>query len=147
MFFPDEIGPSRFGIRTLAPERTFWEKAMLLHEENVLSVTKGPRVRLARHYYDLRCLIRAGVAARAAQDISLFERTAAHRAIFFRKRKEAQESLRRGSLRIVPAAEHRTLWKRDYDQMREAMFFSEPPGFDEILQVVEAFEHQFNQSL
>ncbi len=141
---PDEIGPSRFTLRTLAPERTFWEKAMLLHEENILSVTKGPKVRLARHYYDLWCLIRAGVAARAAQDLPLFERAAAHRAIFFRKKKVAQDSLRRGSLRIVPATEHRALWKKDYEQMREAMFFGDPPGFDEILRVVEEFEGQFN---
>ena len=141
---PEEIGSSRFTVRTLAPERTFWEKAMLLHEENILGGTKGPRVRLSRHYYDLWCLIRAGVAARAAQDNSLFERAAAHRSVFFRKKKEAQESLRRGSLQIVPRAEHRTFWKRDYEQMREAMFFGEPPTFDEILRVVEEFEREFN---
>jgi hypothetical protein len=118
---------------------------MLLHEENILGGTKGPRVRLARHYYDLWCLIRAGVAARAAQDNSLFERAAAHRSVFFRKKKEAQESLRRGSLQIVPREEHRSYWKKDYEQMREAMFFGEPPTFDEILRVVEEFEKEFNR--
>lgn len=142
---PEEIGLSRFPVRALAPERTFWEKAMLLHEENVVGMAKGPRARLARHYYDLWCLIRAGVGERAAQDIPLFDRTAAHRAVFFRKKKEAQDSLRRGSLRIVPAIEHRKLWKVDFDRMREAMFFNEPPSFDDILHVVEEFERRFNQ--
>lgn len=29
--------------------------------------------------------------------------------------------------------------------MREAMFFGEPPDFDEILRVVEEFEKEFNR--
>jgi hypothetical protein len=30
---PDVLGPSNFRVRALAPERTFWEKAMLVHRE------------------------------------------------------------------------------------------------------------------
>jgi predicted nucleotidyltransferase component of viral defense system len=139
---PAEIGASQFSIRTVAPERTFWEKAMLLHEENIIA--KAPRARLARHYYDLWCLIRAGVAERAAADLSLFERVAAHRSVFFRKRKDAQESLRRGSLRISPSSGQESFWKKDYEQMREGMFFGDPPSFDEILRLIGEFEQEFN---
>jgi hypothetical protein len=31
--FPDEVAHSRFTLRAVATERTFWEKAALLHEE------------------------------------------------------------------------------------------------------------------
>ena len=117
---------------------------MLLHEETYRSNTDGPKARLARHYYDLWCLIQAGVGEKAKADTELFERVAAHRAVFFRKRKEAQDSLRPGSLRLLP--EHRDAWKQDYEAMREAMFFGDPPGFDEILRVVGEFEAKFNQS-
>lgn len=82
---------------------------------------------------------------RARADEGLFERVAAHRAVFFRKSKEVQASLRRGSLRLVPSTDRRSAWKRDYDVMREAMFFDEPPTFDEILTVVAAFEREFNR--
>ena len=131
-------------MRTVAPERTFWEKVSLLHEESYRATDAGPKARLARHYYDLWCLLSAGIGDRARADERLFERVAAHRAVFFRKSREVQESLRRGGLRLVPTSDRRAAWKRDYDAMREAMFFDEPPTFDEVLAVVAAFEREFN---
>jgi predicted nucleotidyltransferase component of viral defense system len=144
--FPNEFTSSVFTVRAVAPERTFWEKAMLLHEETFRVGGDGPRARLARHYYDLWCLIRAGVADRAESDPTLFRRVAAHRAVFFRKKKEAQESLRPGSLRILPVQNHVASWKKDYEAMRETMFFEEPPAFEEILRVVADFERNFNST-
>jgi hypothetical protein len=81
--FPALMGPSNVQVRALAPERTFWEKAMLLHEETYRPAGKVHRARLARHYYDLWCLITKGVAARAVASPGLFERVAAHREVFF----------------------------------------------------------------
>lgn len=140
--FPGEFDGAGFSVRTVAPERTFWEKVALLHEESYRS--EGPRARLARHYYDLWCLLLAGVGARADADQTLFERVAGHRAVFFRKSRAVQESFRRGGLRLVPSADRRSAWKRDYDAMRDAMFLTEPPPFDEILEVVATFEREFN---
>lgn len=147
--YVDEVRPesevaTAFAIRTVAPERTFWEKAMLLHEETYRVGTSGPKDRLARHYYDLWCLIRAGVGARAAGDEGLFQRVAAHRAVFFRKRREAQDSLVRGKLRLVPAAESTPAWRRDYEAMRESMLFGDTPQFEDVLEVVREFEVTFN---
>lgn len=142
---PGELTDSSFTLRTVAPERTFWEKAMLLHEETYRSGDATPKARLARHYYDLWCLIRAGVADKALADAGLFSRVAAHRAIFFRKKKEAQETLRPGSLRLLPREDMRNVWKKDYEAMREAMFFGETPSFEEILKVVGEFEKRFNK--
>ena len=65
--------------------------------------------------------------------------------MFFRKSKEAQESLRPGTLRLVPGAEQLPAWTQDYRAMQE-MFFSVPPDFVEILSVISAFERGFNQS-
>jgi hypothetical protein len=141
---PAEIGPSSFKVRAVAPERTFWEKAMLLHEESYRK--EGPKARLARHYYDIWCLIRAGIAERALADPQLFDRIAAHRSIFFRRSREAQETLRRGSLRLMPTRSQYADWQKDYDAMREAMFFGETPEFLEILGVIEEFEQRFNRS-
>ena len=66
-----------------------------------------PKARLARHYYDVWALIRAGVADRAMADPTLFARVAAHRMVFFRKSQEAQASLQPGRLRMVPSDERR----------------------------------------
>lgn len=139
---PDLLGHSTFNVRALAPTRTFWEKAMLLHEESYR--TDGPKARLARHYYDLWCLIRAGIADHALADTGLFDRVATHRSIFFRKSRAAQQTLRRGSLRLMP--NQFELWRRDYDAMRESMFFGDAPQFLEILLPIEEFQNKFNQS-
>lgn len=130
-------------VRALAPERTFWEKAMLLHEETYRVGGKGLKARLARHYYDLWRLIEAGVARRASADLGLFGAVVAHRKTFFR-RPEAQKSIEPGSLRLLPRDDHRAAWKRDYEAMREAMIFGEAPSFEEILARVGEFEREFN---
>lgn len=142
--FPDDVPDAEFTVHAVAPERTFWEKVALLHEETYREGAAAPKARLARHYYDLWCLITRGVAERAARDTGLFERVAAHRAVFFRRSRDAQASFAPGSLRLVPAHDRRLRWRRDYDAMRESMFFGEAPSFDQILAVVSGFESTFN---
>ena len=82
--FSDVLGSGLFAVQAVAPRRTFWEKAMLLHEETYRSAGKPRKARLARHYYDLWCLIKREVADDAANDFRLFDRVAAYRAVFFR---------------------------------------------------------------
>lgn len=141
---PDVGGDCTFTVRAVAPERTFWEKVALLHEEAHRTSGAAPKARLARHYYDLWALIQSGVADRALADPDLFARVAAHRVVFFRKRQEAQASLRPGRLSMLPSSERRSAWKQDYDAMRESMFFGDVPTFDNILTVVAEFERRFN---
>jgi Nucleotidyl transferase AbiEii toxin, Type IV TA system len=137
--------PERFArIATLAPERTFWEKALLLHEETFRPLDKPRRIRMARHYYDVWCLITRGVALRALEDAALFERVAAHREIFFRLGWVDYATLRRGSLRLTPPDQQRDAWRLDYEAMAESMFYGERPAFGEIMEVVGEFERRFN---
>ena len=143
--FPELLGPSRFAVRAVAARRTFWEKAMLLHEETYRPPEKRRGVRLSRHYYDLWCLISRGIAEQALADAGLFERIVAHREVFFRYNWLDYATLRRGALRLLPLEEQRAAWAQDYAAMRETMFFGEAPDFDEILSVVGDFERSFNQ--
>ena len=62
--FPQVFQNPTTTVQALAPERTFWEKAMLLHEETFRPTDKPRKERMARHYYDLYQLIEAGVADR-----------------------------------------------------------------------------------
>jgi len=144
--FPQVLGPSAFPVRAVAARRTFWEKAMLLHEETFRPADKPRKIRLARHYYDLWCLITKGVAAQAVADSGLFNRVAAHRRIFFRWSWVDYKTLRAGSLRLVPPDDQLTAWRQDYQTMRGEMFFGDVPKFDEILRVIGEFERQFNDS-
>ena len=142
---PQAIPEAAFAVPSLAPERTFWEKAMLLHEETFRPADKPRKERMARHYYDVWCLITRGVADRAAVDKELFSRVAAHREIFFRLSWVDYATLRPGSLRLTPPPDHRETWQSDYEEMTESMFYGARPGFDEILRVVGEFECHYNQ--
>lgn len=142
--FPDLLGESRFPVRTVAARRTFWEKAMLLHEETYRPVGKLRGRFISRHYYDLYCMIGKGIADQAVADADLFKRTAAHREVYFRYTWMDYGTLRPGAMRLLPLDEQRAGWEGDYAAMREVMFFGEAPKFAEILRVVGEFQQKFN---
>jgi hypothetical protein len=143
--FPEVFAVGTFTGQVVAPERTFWEKAMLLHEETYRPANKPRRARLARHYYDLWCLIRKGVAGRAVENDDLLAGVAEHRSVFFPQSWVDYGTIRRGSLRLFPDEKQIDGWRRDYNAMRGEMFFGEVPDFSEVLRVVREFERAFNQ--
>lgn len=142
--FPELLGPSSFPVRAVAARRTFWEKAMLLHEETYRPAGKARKPRMARHYYDLWSLIGKGIGEQAIGDAGLFERVATHRQVFFRWSWMDYSTLSRGRLRLVPPDDQVSEWRQDYRTMQTEMIFGEAPAFDEILQVVGDFEALFN---
>jgi predicted nucleotidyltransferase component of viral defense system len=145
--FPDLFVEPGCSVRAVMPKRTFWEKAMLLHEETFRSEDRARRkAYLARHYYDLFRLIRAGVADEAAADLDLFHRIAGHRQVYFPYTWVDYTTLVPGQLRLLPQDEQLSDWRADYEGMQEEMFYGEVPSFDDILTVVGDFQDQFNQS-
>lgn len=146
---PEVIPEGTFFIRTVAARRTFWEKAMLLHEETYRPApaqSSGPvrKAGLARHYYDLWRLIESGVAAEALADPGLFDQVVEHRQIFFRYSWMDYSTMRRGSIRLLPLVEQVDAWRQDYDAMRAEMFFGPAPEFAVVLKVVGEFSLKFN---
>jgi predicted nucleotidyltransferase component of viral defense system len=129
-------------VRVVAAERTFWEKVALLHEEGYRA--NGPRLRLARHYYDLWCMERRGIASRALADPGLFERVVEHRRIYFPPRREARDTLRRGSVRLIPDESRMKEWQRDFEKMQDSMFFAGAPKFTQIIEELGSLERRIN---
>ena len=134
-------------VRVLAAERTFWEKACLLHEETFRPDDKPRKLRMARHYYDMWCLLRAGVGERALADTALFQRVADHREIFFRYSWVDYSTHKPGSFRLVPRPAQLPAWETDYQAMLGPMFFGHAPTFEEILVAVGEFEKVFNAAV
>jgi len=133
-----------FLVKVLAAERTFWEKATLLHAEYHRPADKTMPLRLSRHYYDLSRLILAGLGGKAAQDLELLRRVVEHKKVFFRSGWAHYETAQKGSLRISPAPDRLKPLEADYDKMQE-MFFGDRPDFAEILRGIGKWEHGFNQ--
>jgi len=143
--FPDLLPDSRFAVRAVMPVRTFWEKAMLLHEETFRPVDKKRRRQyMARHYYDLYRLIEAGVADDAARDLDLFRRIAEHREVYFRYTWVDYSTLQPGQLCVVPRDDQLSDWEADYASMHAEMFYGKVPVFKEVLAVAQKFQDSFN---
>lgn len=144
--FPELLADADFEVNCVGPERTFWEKALLLHEEGCRPADKQQvRPGMARHYYDLHRLIESGIADQARNDTSLFQRIVEHRRIYFRYAWMDYDQLGPGTLRLVPVENRLADWRNDYAAMRTEMLYGESPDFADILQRVQDFEDSFNQ--
>lgn len=142
--FPQAFEQPDCIVHALLPTRTFWEKAMLLHEETFRPASKPRRPRMARHYYDLHRLIEKGIARNAARDRTLIDEVARHRQVFFEQGWVDYTTLRPGALRLVPLPEQEAGWRDDYVAMQAEMFSERPPPFETVLASVRAFETEFN---
>ena len=143
--FPDLFSSANIAVRAVMPIRTFWEKAMLLHEETSRPPEKRRfREHMARHYYDLYMLIQAGVADKAAADLELFSRVLSHRKFFFRQNWVDYTTMVLGQLRLIPDEQQMPDWRSDYEKMQPEMFFGQSPEFDVIIETVRGFQERFN---
>lgn len=141
--FPDLLGSGGVDVKVLGVERTFWEKATILHMLYHQDPTKPLADRMSRHYYDMAQLIGHEAKERAVSSLDLLEQVAHHKSVFFKAAWANYEEAKPGSLRLMPNAELSAALRRDYSGMRE-MIIGDAPGFDDILGVIEAFEAEIN---
>lgn len=141
---PDVVERMAATVRTVSPRRTFWEKAMLLHEEQFRPAAKPRKRGLSRHYYDLWSLREHGIAAQALADAALFDSVVAHRQVFFRISWVDYGTMARGRIRLVPSGDAMGDWRQDYAAMRDEMFYAEPPSFEAVMQAAQAIESAIN---
>ena len=132
-------------VRVLAAERTFWEKATILHAWFHAKPDKRLRDHQSRHYYDLVKLYEAGIGARALQRLDLLAAVAAHKAIFFADPSAKYDEAKPGGLCLVPPASRHAELREDYGKMQE-MIFGEPPSFDHLLAVLAEIQRQINEN-
>jgi len=129
-------------VSTLAAERTFWEKATLLHER-ALRPEARERERISRHYYDIVVMARSDLGRAALQRTDLLEAVARHKDAFFHVGGDVYSSAKPGSLRLVPLDSMLPALRADYGKMRD-MFFEDPPSFDELLAELSDLEARIN---
>lgn len=141
--FPDLFRQSSCMVLALAAERTFWEKATILHAEYHRPAEKPIPTGIARHYYDLYCLGNSPAGERALADMDLLARVREHKQVFFRSAWAHYETAVRGSLHLAPAAIRRAQVERDYRAMAD-MFMASPPSFATLVEYLAALERRFN---
>ncbi|MGA2436092.1 MAG: nucleotidyl transferase AbiEii/AbiGii toxin family protein [Bryobacteraceae bacterium] len=140
-YFPQLFGTKDCAINVLKPERTFWEKATLLHA--IFHSRKKPE-RQSRHYYDVSRMYRAMGDAVFA-DLGLLAQVVEHKKVFYRAASANYETAKPGSLRLLPGRELELALRNDWRDMQD-MLFGPAPSFDEILSDLRAIENGVNRS-
>ncbi len=131
-------------VKVLSAERTFWEKAMILHRLYHSPEEKTVSKRMSRHYYDLYAMSKAGIFDRALKDVGLMRSVVEFNRLFFRYSWLNYDEAKRGTFRLVPKdAERIKSLKIDYRQM-EQMFFKDQPAFDRIIERLKEIEDKIN---
>jgi hypothetical protein len=145
-----ELAPTAFTdfgaeVVALEIERTFWEKATILHAEYHRPAEKKFVERYARHYADFAALWWHPASREARQRLDLLERVRRHKARFFSSGWANYGTAVPGSLRLVPPEHRLRELRSDYAAMRQ-MFLQEPLTFDEILATLREAESLLNAS-
>ncbi len=130
-------------VRVLAAERTFWEKATILHMIYHRPREKNVPPRMSRHYYDIYAMADSPIYKKALENISLLKNVADHKTLFFRDNKAHYEEAASSDLRLLPREDQMSALKNDYRQMQQ-MFFEEPPAFDRIIEKLRGVEKEIN---
>ena len=123
-------------VATLAAERTYWEKLLILHgvhcgyrDERRLPADKD---RISRHYYDAATMTASEVGDSALSDEGLLDAVRNHNLVAFRQAWKRFEEAVPGSVRLVPQPGLRAAIERDYRAMRD-MILGDAPAFEWIM--------------
>ncbi len=130
-------------IRVLNIERTFWEKATILHKYAHYPENKTVPERQSRHFFDFYCLLRSEGKAKALASADLLEKVAAHKNIYFKAAWANYLIAKKGSLKLIPKEKVMKAMEADYKAMSE-MFAGVVPSWSEIIQLIAQFEKEFN---
>lgn len=140
---PDAFDDFRAEVVALEIERTFWEKATILHAEYHRPAEQPIRDRFARHYADVAALWNHPGGRAAATRLDLLDRVRVHKSRFFRSSWAHYESASPGTLRLAPPTSREAELRRDYAAM-QPMFLSPPPAFEEVLATLHNAEEALN---
>jgi predicted nucleotidyltransferase component of viral defense system len=139
--FPDAFSNPNFEVVAIDAERTFWEKATILHQE--AHRPGAIPARYSRHYYDLYKLSESPIRKATLGNLTLLKSVVEFKERFYYSSWARYDSAVPGSFRLSPPDSQLPALERDYRAMRD-MFFREPPTFKTILDGLAALELEIN---
>jgi predicted nucleotidyltransferase component of viral defense system len=139
--FPEAFSNPIFEVVAIDAERTFWEKATILHQE---AHRRGViPARYSRHYYDLYKLSESPIRKTALDNLPLLQSVVEFKERFYYSSWARYDLAVPGSFRLSPSDSQLPALERDYRAMQD-MFFREPPTFETILAGLEELEREIN---
>ena len=130
-------------VRAITAERTFWEKATILHFEANRPEDRPQPFRYSRHYYDLACMAEKGVKTKALADLPLLAAVVDFKEMCYPCSWADFKSAVPGSFKLLPSAYWERALRRDYRDM-QVMIYGKVPKFDEIIESLAVLESEIN---
>jgi hypothetical protein len=130
-------------VTTVAAERTFWDKIVILHGlrnwfEN-RGVLRGEGQRVSRHYHDVYRILQSEVGQRAVGDRALGADCVAHARMFFDSPDLGLDRAVSGTFALTPTAQMLEDLRRDYSRMA-GMIIGESPDFESVMDSIAHLE-------
>lgn len=143
-FYPSLFKRSDVSVYTVDAERTFWEKATILHREAMRTERQGSTPpRYSRHYYDLWCMCSSPVKKSALGQIGLLDAVVKFKRKFYRCNWAKYELAAPASISLLPPECAIGALELDYAHMKSMIFGPKPP-FAEILETIAELENEIH---
>jgi|CZKI01.1.fsa_nt_gi hypothetical protein len=133
-------------VRALAIERTFWEKATILHAEAHRPKEKLFTKNYSRHYADMAALADHEGGKRALADSGLRTHVVAFKEAFYRNSWTNFATAIPGTFNLLPAPDHLGALEGDYQRMRREMYYGPSLEWAEILRRLGTLKDEINSS-
>ena len=130
-------------ILTASAERTFWEKATILHHEANRPENLSMPGRYSRHYYDLYCIAHSDIKESAYSNIALLKRVTDFKMKFYPRKWAHYELAVPGTLKLLPPEYRMEDLQKDYNSMKN-MMFGEYPDFQTLMKFIGNLEKEIN---
>ena len=145
VFLSEDFTEKPFVINAVMPERTFWEKVCLLHEEFAKPTELIRSERMSRHLYDLEKMMDTPIAENALQDRGLYNSIVEHRRTFIGLKGFDYNTLAVKTIRIIPPDSIISQWQEDYELMQKTMIYGNSPTFSKLIDRIKQLNERINQ--
>ncbi len=130
-------------VLTVLPERTFWEKATILHHEANRPEHLAMPQRYSRHYYDLYRIAETSVKETAFDNLKLLQKVVEFKMKFYPRAWAKYPEAVPGALKLVPPSYRLSGLLDDYQEMRY-MLYGEIPSFETVMDRLSELENEIN---
>ena len=133
-----------FIVPTVIPQRTFLEKAFLLHEEFQKPPEKIRIDRMTRHIYDLEKLMDTNYAKEALNNKDLYNAIVEHRRTLTAMKEVDYDTHVPERINFIPPDYIMDSWRKDYEKM-QAMIYGKSLPFDKLMDRIKELNEQFRK--
>lgn len=142
-YYPKVFEQKDTSILTVAPERTFWEKATILHHEANRPESSDMPQRYSRHYYDLYRMSMTSVKDAAFAQVYLLKTVVNFKMKFYPRTWAKYQEAIPGTLKLTPPEFRYEALAADYDAMRD-MLYGDIPSFETVMDKISKLEDEIN---